>query len=120
MAYTPPPRFAHGDEPTAAQLNTLSENQVYLSGVLGGIQPAVPYVGGEALAMVRVWRWLHYWTTDEATAQIGDPSGVNESASLPDSDGAWAVYDLAQVDWLSQGQNYTVTGVDYVAEDFGA
>lgn len=120
MTYTPPPRFAHGDEPTAAQLNTLSDNQAYLSGVLGGIQPAVPAVGGKTLAMVHVWRWLHYWTTDETTAQIGDPSGAGEPVSLADSGGAWAVYDLAQVSWLSQGQVYTVTGVDYVAEDASA
>ena len=120
MPYTVPPRWSHGDFPTAAELNKYSTNQVWLNGVLSSLQPATEDISGNTASFVHVWRWLHYMTTSGETATITDPSGAVPSVSLPASVGSMSAYDLSDVSWLILGQVYTVSGCDYVAEDYSS
>lgn len=117
MAYQVPPRFAHGQYPTAADLNVLGDDVKSLYGRLASLNLATPRADGATLWVVNVYRWLWYETEPSETTKISDPSGVNNEQSLPDSEGAMTAYDLANLDWVIPGSSYVVTGARYVAED---
>ncbi len=127
MAYTVPQRINHGDFPTAANLNILGGDISYLYGLIEPVfNPVVMKLvqtdakWQEVYRFTHLFRWLHYRTASGTTGTLGDPSGSNPDVTLPDTSGAWDVYDLSDVSWLSQGQVYTVSSVEYAAEDLTA
>ena len=122
MAWTISPRWAHGDtNVSAARMNILSDNEAFLFGALQGMHTALKPMGtGEEAQFVNVWRWLHYQTRAGEQGSIKDPSNINPDVQLNSSESAMAVYDLANVDWLTQGQAYRATGLSFAAEDFEA
>lgn len=115
MAYTTPPAFAHGDYPTAANLNTLSDDIAALYGRLGDMNVPSPTLNGDAV-FLNVHRWLHYQTYGSNSAII-DGAGVGDDYSLPESTGAVGVYDLSSVDWMAPGRYYRVSNCRYALED---
>lgn len=126
MAYQIPPRWSHGDKPTAALMNKYSDALNAINDVMGEqvayAVPLFPSVGGASkpiqVWVIHRWRYLHYSTLASATATIVDPSGTNDAITIPASDSAIVSYDLSGVSWLSQGQAYYVVGCDMVAEDY--
>ena len=144
MAYSTPVQWSHGDtEPTAAQLNKYKDNDVAIYAALGDemkIAPAGinaengPYAGGtpdrrenSRLIFVHKYRWLYFRGTGDlysfsaAAGTAGDDlSSVQAVAdtevALTDSTNAMNLYDLSDVTWLSYGQAYQITGLDWAIE----
>lgn len=116
MAYQVPPRFSHGQFPTAADLNKLSNAIASLNARLGREHWAADELSGNA-RIGNVYRWLWYSTAAGSGAEIVDPAGVNDSVSLADTEGEMAVYDLSSVSWLSPGRVYKIVGAKYAIED---
>lgn len=120
MAYTSPPTFAHGDYPTAANLNILGDDIVALNAKLAAYNYPCPTLdSGASAAFVNIYRWLWYQSYG-SDATIVDVAGVEDSYTLPESTGAMAVFDLATVDWLTPGRVYAVEGCRYALEDYAA
>lgn len=120
MAYVAPPNFAHGDYPTADNLNILSEDLDAIAVGLDNVNWATAELPADGATFVNVYRWLHYQTTPDETGTIIDPSGIGASQSLPSSDSAIAVFDLADVPWLLPSRVYTLTGCTFALEDWDA
>lgn len=122
MAYTPIPKFSHGDQTvSAANMNLFGQNDAFLATALAGDHLAVKQLAtGETASMLNTRRWLHYMTIAGETGTITDPAGAGDNVSLTESDTVMLPYDLSGVSWLDQGQVYNVTGVQYVAEDSSA
>jgi hypothetical protein len=121
MAYSVPPTFAHGDYPSAANLNVLSANLTALSTILTSINLAAPVInvtrGG---VFINVYRWLHYQSLDGQSVAIVDPTGIGNSQTLPESVTSVTTYDLSGVSWLIPGRQYILTGCKYGFEDWEA
>lgn len=117
MAYAQPPQFAHGDYPTAANLNIIGDNLDAIHDILGDKtfrHYAVAYNDGEGFTMFHVWRWFFYAGSGGA---ITDPTGTNADVTLADVTSGFDVYDLRQISWLHLGRHYDVTGVDWCIEN---
>jgi len=119
MAYTPIPKFSHGDQTvSAANMNLFGANDAFLATALAGDHFAIKQLtSGQVATQLNTRRWLHYMTITGESAKVVDPAGAGADVSLTDSDTSMAVYDLSGVSWLTQGQVYNVTGVQYCAED---
>ena len=116
-AYAVPPSFAHGDKPTAANLNKLSDglDHVYELVPTYSVNQAVAELGtADRVYFTHRQRWVHY----KSSGQILDPAGLADTVSLPNTSDDWAnVYDLDQIGWLAYGAGYWVQGVDFALED---
>ena len=123
-AYVTPHIFAHGEFPTAANLNTISVGQI-------SINERKPYAlfapctakmtTGQATGFYHRHRWLHYKSSGQLIDPVryADPLELagEEEVSLPNTSDDWFnVYDLDSVAWLSYGALYFVQGVDFVME----
>ncbi len=120
MAYNPPPTFAHGDYPTAAQLNILSADLDEIDARLTSMNQAAAKLPAAGGLFINMYRWLHYRSLDGETPTVVDPAGINSSQSLPNSVSAVATYDLSSVTWLIPSRQYTLTGCLYAFEDWEA
>lgn len=132
MAYTAPPQWAHGDIPTAANMQKYSDglNAIYTA-INGkkhirasrlrqwltrssdthhlGVTDALSY-----LLNVHQWRWLLY----QGAGTLSNVAG-SETTSLPDTtNGGTNTFDLDSVDWLNYGMIYRVNGVNFALEDW--
>jgi hypothetical protein len=115
--YTTPPRWTHGDYPTAGAMNIYSNDLDYLHGLAGAARFAVPRNSGDInQRFYRRWRWLWYETAGQA-AEIIDPSGTEDEYDLPRSDGAMAPFDLSQIPWLTVGRVYEIKHARYACEE---
>lgn len=127
-SYSAPKIWAHGDYPTAAEMNKYSASLNYLYDRVGGgsINPAVmsnrsehawnASTGNESgMFLFHKHRYLHYINSD-SNAEISDPSNVGDDVSLG-STGSWDVYDLDQIDWMTPGKIYYVKFATACAED---
>jgi len=129
MSYQVPPFFKHGDQTASAanfQKYSDSLNALYAAAASGQqmvIDKRIVTEDGtgreERFYFVHSWRWLWYWTTTGQTGTIVDPGGTSGDVTLPDVT-VMTAYDLSGVTWLTQGAIYSVTGVDYAAEDYEA
>ncbi len=121
MPYSVPPRWNHGDtNVSAARMNIYSDDLNALYALLEPFHRAAYPVPSTATAVIaHRWRWLWYQTTTGGyTSSIKDPSGVSPDVTLPSNEGSLAVFDLADVAWLTPGQFYNVTGVAFAIEDW--
>ena len=116
MSYTAPPEFAHGDYPTAANLNILSDDLEAIHPIIGDILVETPvrhaYAAGQVFHLVHRFRYLYY----DSSGTINDISGINTDESLSDPSSGTGKYDLQQLEWLAIGTAYTVTGVSWCIE----
>jgi hypothetical protein len=117
MAYVQPPQFAHGDYPTAANLNKIADNLDDIHGTMGdGTFRHYPVIHnlGNGFTFFHVWRWLLY---AGSSGEISDPTGAQtDTIALPDVTSGFGVYDLRQVSWIHLGRNYEVANVDWCQE----
>lgn len=120
MGYAVPQRWAHGDYPTAANLNKYKSGLDAIHDALGDaslnmavarrIDPVQGYY------FLHRHRWLIY-RADPAAGRIEDPAGVGDTVTLTATGGSWASYDLGQIDWLLPGKLYQVQAVVACLED---
>lgn len=126
--YSAPKIWSHGDLPTAAELNKYSSSLNYLYDHIGGgsVNPAIMSNRSEhswnastanesGMYVIHKNRYLHYLNSD-SNAEISDPSNVGDDVALGNT-GAWAVYDLEQIDWMTPGKIYYVKFATACAED---
>ena len=129
-----PTVYAHGDRPTAAQLNALAgsfndsypasdrESPIWESHLMQPYQrlrPAPPpptegetYIRGLHHYRVRLlhrWRYLRYRC--DGSVRMLNPDG-SLTYRLPDTEGQSAVIDLETVPWLSYGMEYELQDED--------
>lgn len=120
MPYSVPPTWEHGGvNISAARMNILSDDEIDLNSRLAGYHFALMPMGqditGDDAGFIHVWRWLHYMTR---TGEQGSIKATGQTdVQLTSSESVMAVYDLADVSWLTQGMAYRVTGAKYAAED---
>lgn len=117
MAYAQPPQFAHGDYPTAANLNIIGDNLDDLHGTMGDkLFRAYPVIAdlGNDYYFFHIWRWLFY---KGSNGEISDPNGVvTDTVTLPDVTSGYGVYDLRQITWLHLGRAYVIDNLDWSIE----
>lgn len=121
--YSTPESWAHGDYPTAANLNKYKSGLDAIHDALGDaslnmavarrIDPVQGYY------FLHRQRWLIY-RADPSAGSIEDPSGVGETITLTATGGSWDSYDLGTVSWLIPGKLYQVQGVVACLEDYEA
>ena len=107
-------------------MNLYSDDLNYLLAAMTGEHHAVgeaelpptPAILQKPVDLVNIWRWFWYMTWPGQTGTIAGAGGAD--VTLPSSDSAMAVYDLADVDWLTPGMAYRVTGCRFCAEDWAA
>lgn len=117
MAYATPQQWSHLDYPTATKLNYYKSGLDAVYALLGTYQvnPAVSRRTDNVYSYYfsHKHRWLLYYNA----GTIDDPAGEGDDVSLSVS-GAWATYDLAQVEWLYPGKLYRVKDVLSCFEDY--
>ena len=115
-AYAVPPNFAHGDKPTAANLNKIADGSLHVYERTPDFawEDLTPELGnGERMSFQHFRRYLHY----KSSGQVIDPAGLGDTVSLPNTtDDYKNSYDLDQISWLAYGADYIVQGVSYAAE----
>ena len=125
--YTPTQTWAHGNVPTAAQMNTIKDdlNQMHPTAdrqsplwfehdiattqlpmaVSGGPEHGLSHLGPVGFYLAHRWRWLRY-------RGAGKVMSLDETyeQSLGDSDpaGETQLFDLDSLSWLTYGQGYYV------------
>lgn len=122
MAYQVPPRWSHGDFPTAADMNKYKDalDDIFARVGSSNLNRTVSFREGniQSFFIVHQYRWLLY----RGDGWIQDPSGIGERASLsvgsPSSQ--WLTFDLMQIDWMTPGKLYQIQNVDSCFEDFEA
>lgn len=115
MSYTAPPTFAHGDYPTASDLNILSDDLDAIHDITGDAAinfATLASVSSAVFTFVHAHRYLYFGSN----GAIVDPSGVGDDVSISEENGATTKYDLDQISWLFYGQIYQVTGVSWCIE----
>ena len=117
MAYTAPPRWAHGDTVAHTAMQVYSDGLTAIKPMIGEVKRtwavfASTFEDTQEIWLVHKRRWLIY----KSTGAITDPNGVHDAVSLPDPD-AINVYDLDTVDWLIPGARYQVIGCSVCFED---
>lgn len=118
--YSIPPTWQHGGvDVSAARLNIISDDLNALFSALAGFHSAIlNMTTGDDAWFIHQWRWLHYMTR---TGEQGSVKATGQTdVQLDSSESVMAVFDLADVSWLTQGMAYRVTGAKYAAEDFEA
>lgn len=110
--------WAHGDKPTAAQVNeyktVLDAANTALSG--GTIQLPAMHVSEAVFGIVHCYRYLHFGSQ----GALVDPTGVQDDVGLSDGGAGHGVLDLDSMGWLGYGRRYEVTGVTWCQEDWEA
>jgi hypothetical protein len=103
-------------KPTAAQLNAIGDDQVTLNAAYRGtaIEPMQPLHAG-AYDIFHL-RHLHRWLLYDSTGQLEDLTATNDPVSLPDPETGFGLKDLDEIDWLTIGMIYRVTGCEYAYE----
>lgn len=118
MPYVLPPRFSHGDYPTAAQINKYKDGLDHIHSLVGDVDYEYPIVNrqdegdladGELHShwFVNCYRYLIY----RSAGSIHDPGNVFDTVSLEDTGGFFRAYDLTQIEWVIPGKMYEVQGV---------
>jgi hypothetical protein len=120
MPYTPPATFAHGDYPTAANINLFKTGLDAIHDLAGDavINPAVLELGitAHSYAIVNRYRWLLFL----GSGRIDDPFEGEESVTISGSVSEWTTYDLTQIEWITPGRVYQVEAVSAAFEDYEA
>ena len=119
--YKPKSNWAHGDRPTAAQLNTVADDLTEMKDVAGSESPIWPQhqlqpflvwaeqgtsrYQGQRYRITHRWRYLRW----RGAGKIISADRLNEQ-TLSDSDpvGESQVLDLDGVEWLDYGMTYLV------------
>lgn len=133
MAYHVPPVFAHGDIPTAAQMNNYKNSLQEIYDILGGKYRSCAVAKRQFLTKAsdtlndgltddtnsyftnrHLWRWLLY----RGEGAIVDMSNENEVSLADDTSANYNVFDLDSIDWLNYGGLYRINGVTWATEDF--
>lgn len=109
------PTWAHGNKPTAANLNEYKTAfDAANSAIAGGtVQLPAEHVSEAIFGVMHCYRYLHYGSS----GALVDPTGQNESVSLSDDDSGHGVLDLDGLGWMPYGRRYEVTGVTWCQED---
>lgn len=117
MAYTVPPQWAHGDYPTAANVNKFKTALDAVHDIVGDVQLNYPCITNltvdKGYYFVHQYRWLHY----RGDGEITDPAGAGDTVTISGDGNNFLVYDLLQVDWIYPGKLYEVKDVTMAAED---
>ena len=114
---TYPRQWAHGDKPTAADMNAYSTALTEAHNSLGDVAVHLLCLKvSEAQYTIRhTHRYLHF----TSTGKLVDPTAVNEDTGLSeDGNTNKGVLDLETVGWLAYGALYFVTGVSACVEDW--
>lgn len=123
MAYVQPKLWAHGDVPTAVEINkyitALNDIKVILDSTPKN--PATHMFDGDEddakFQLVHINRYLRY--SDEAI--LSNILDASQTVNLPEPEGnVRGVYDLDTIGWLSYGMTYKVVGCSWVIEDYEA
>lgn len=107
MAYEIPPRYVHGDKPTAAQVNKWKASLDAIHAKAGDRAINTPCGIDEAatrIYFVHRFRYLHFLAD---AGEITDPAAVGDPVAIA-SDGGFSVYDLEGVGWLQYGALYYI------------
>jgi len=113
--------WAHGDKPTAAQINEYktvldAANTAIASGGGAPVQLPAEHVSEAVFGVMHCYRYLHFGSV----GQLVDPFGVQEPTSLSEGEDGHGVLDLDSLGWLNYGRRYEVTGVTWCQEDWEA
>lgn len=112
--YSPPKRWAHGDLPTAADMNLYSRAiaSMYERHGPASYNIAVRKIsGGEFYCFVHRYRYLHYLNA----GTLADLTGTY-STTLDETPSGVKVFDLSTVNWLTFGSVYTITDSSFACE----
>ena len=114
MSYVPPERWAHGDIPTAADMNKYS---AALNTIRAAIGDAAVNVALRKTPNSGFWTMIHKhrWLSFKGTGTLSDMTGT-ETVSLEDVDDAVTIYDLQALTWLTYGSMYKVLSVSFAEE----
>ena len=108
--------WAHGDKPTAAQMNAyntvLDTARAQLEG--GNWQLPAEHMSESAFGLLHCYRYLHF----ASTGTLSDIQGVYPDVSLSEDSDGHGVLDLDSLGWLNYGRPYEVTGVTWCQEDW--
>lgn len=117
MAYVAPPRWQHGNQPAADNMNLYKTALDALHDLIGDAELNYPCITnlttGKGFYFVHQYRWLHY----RGDGEIVDPSGAGETVTISGSGNNFVVLDLMQVDWIYPGKLYEVKDVVAALED---
>lgn len=112
------PVWAHGNKPTAAQMNqyktVLDAAYVALEG--GNWQLPAQHMSEAVFGLLHCYRYLHFGSQ----GALVDPTGIQDDVSLSDGSTGHGVLDLDSLGWLGYGRRYEVTGVTWCQEDWEA
>ncbi len=108
--------WAHGDRPTAAQMN---EYKTVLDGAYaalegGNWQLPAEHMSESAFGLIHCYRYLHFGSTGTLT----DIAGIYPDQSLSEGSDGHGVLDLDSLGWLNYGRPYEVAGVTWCQEDW--
>ena len=112
--------WAHGDYPTAAQMNEYKTVLDAAKAALNAGSPALPMqVAAEHASSGEFWVWhayryLHYGSN----GALVDQDGVYPDVSLSEDENELGCLDLQSLGWLAYGRVYKVTGVTWCQEDW--
>ncbi len=117
--YAAPHRFAHGDIPTAAQLQTYATALDALHERMGDvllIYSSANLNSGEDNNHFFIHRHRYLWFQGNGTLE--DPAAGGETLTLSDDDGNPTRYDLDGLGWLVPGKLYYVSDCTWCMETF--
>ena len=108
--------WAHGDKPTAAQINEYKTvlDAAYAALEGGNWQLAAEHMSEAAFGLVHCYRYLHFGST----GTLSDIQRVYPDVSLSEDSSGHGVLDLDSLGWLNYGRPYEVTGVTWCQEDW--
>ena len=108
--------WAHGDKPTAAQINEYKTvlDAAYAALEGGDWQLAAEHMSEAAFGLVHCYRYLHFGST----GTLSDLQRVYPDVSLSEDSSGHGVLDLDSLGWLNYGRPYEVTGVTWCQEDW--
>lgn len=108
--------WAHGDKPTAAQMNEYKTvlDAAYAALEGGNWQLPAEHMSEAAFGLLHCYRYLHYGST----GVLRDLQGVYPDRSLSEAAGGQGVLDLDSLGWMNYGRPYEVTGVTWCQEDW--
>lgn len=107
--------WAHGDKPTAAQINAFKTDLDAAHSALGdyGWNVANQTQSESVFHFVHGQRYLHFGSSGE----IVDVFSVNDDVALSEGSDGTGTVDLDSLGWLTYGMFYKVTGVSWAIED---
>jgi len=112
MPYTDPPAWAFGDNVSATDMQTYSDNLDFIYDQLGNpagiLQPSILVTTSGGDTIVNQFRWLYH----DDNGIIRDPTGVGDDVSIPNPDPNFPYYDLYSISWMFPGKVYEVLEID--------